>query len=150
MPAGGKDEKSTLLTRLRVAATIHRNQSDLLQWYLTHYNDFAAVVATVRRPGWSAIATELNREGMTKPDGTPVTGDYAKHAWFRARRLRSSTAKETGSDALPSPSPETEEPTQLTFSQASASKPAPTVTSDDDDEIALTPFTIRSRKPGES
>ena len=119
-----------LLARLRAAAALRGNQSDLVKWYLTHFDEFAAIVASVRRPGWAAIATELNAEGLTRRDGAPITAEYARHAWFRARRARTAVALTA---------PEKTRPVS----------PTPAAPASDEDEDFVKPFTIRTNK-GES
>ncbi len=83
-----KPSENGLLARLRVSAAIKANQSDLLRWYLANYDEFGAILATVRRPGWDSIAVELNTEGLTKPNAAPITGAYARQTWWKARRAR--------------------------------------------------------------
>lgn len=74
------------LARIRSSAAIKRNQSSLYQWYVRHYDEFAAIVAGVSRPGWDVIASELMTENLSGLVNAKDPAAYARQTWWKVRK----------------------------------------------------------------
>lgn len=161
----GKEPKP-LSERIIAAAREHSGKrggvrSPLYDLLWDQHDALAPHLNPPRTPNWQRVAQTVAADGVLDgrgqlPKAATVQKTWAKVVRDKARlaggpmlrsrrRVQTSTTKEARLNALP---PEVEEPKQSAPSQASALN-LPTVTPDDEDEIAITPFTIRSRKPGE-
>ena len=65
------------------AALLRGREKSLARWFVTHHADFAGALALVSRPSWSALTEELQREGLTKHNGQPITASYARKMWWK-------------------------------------------------------------------
>lgn len=82
------DLPSDLTKRLRAVVRVGANQSSLKRWLTLHHDAFAEIVAGVSRVGWGAVAVELGHHGLTKADGSVLSGEYCRIVWWKVRRAR--------------------------------------------------------------
>lgn len=80
------DFPSDLTKRLRAVVRVGTNQSSLKRWLTLHHDAFAEIVAGVSRVGWASVAVELGHHGLTKADGSVLTGEYCRIVWWKVRR----------------------------------------------------------------
>ena len=83
------DAEHDIFTRLKTAQDASGQRGFLFRWFITHHDDLAALLRSPSRPGWEAIAGELNREGLTMKNGSPITADYARRTWWKAAKAYS-------------------------------------------------------------
>lgn len=126
------EQSDQLFERLKARAGERANWSTLLRWYLANFDAFAATLAEVDgRPSWDAIADELTATGLTARGRRPITGNYARIVWWKARRIharREATTVAGGRsgaarDAMPPSQVEREPPPKLP--QETRTVPAP-------------------------
>lgn len=79
------DKQPSIFARLRQGAQAP-SRGSLYRWFLANHDPFAKMVGDVARPGWEAITAELTAEGLTMRNGQPLTVDYARQAWWKARK----------------------------------------------------------------
>ena len=82
------DLPSDLTKRLQAVVRVGTNQSSLKRWLTLHHDAFAEIVAGVSRVGWGAVAVELGHHGLTKVDGSALSGEYCRLVWWKVRRAR--------------------------------------------------------------
>lgn len=82
------DLPSDLTKRLQAVVRVGTNQSSLKRWLTLHHDSFAEIVAGVSRVGWGAVAVELGHHGLTKVDGSALSGEYCRLVWWKVRRAR--------------------------------------------------------------
>lgn len=82
------DLPSDLTKRLQAVVRVGTNQSSLKRWLTLHHDAFAEIVAGVSRVGWGAVAVELGHHGLTKVDGSALSGEYCRVVWWKVRRAR--------------------------------------------------------------
>lgn len=105
--------RKAIFSRLVAGARTRDNQSDVFRWFIQHHDEFAEVLAGVLRPGWKAIAAELQAEGLTGKDGASITATYARQAWWRAdRAYMKSRPPKLATVTAPEPKPAPPAPSQ--------------------------------------
>lgn len=128
--------RKAIFSRLVAGARTRDNQSDVFRWFIQHHDEFAEVLAGVSRPGWKAIAAELQTEGLTGKDGASITATYARQAWWRAdRAYTKSRPPKPAAILAPEPKPASSTPSQ----------PPPVIIIDDEPEEDFK--LIRAGKP---
>lgn len=106
--------RPSIFARLQTGGRLKRNQSAVFQWFTQNHDEFAAVLAKISRPGWQSIADELTAEGLKMPDGSPLTGPYVRHAWWRSdRAYTKSRPPKPAAATTPEPKPTPPTPGQM-------------------------------------
>lgn len=60
--------------------------SPLLTWMRQHRAEFAALLATTRRPNWLVIAGTFAAQGLRDANGNPPTAKVAQNTWWKVKR----------------------------------------------------------------
>ena len=118
-------KQDSIFQRLVSGGRVQGNHSDLVRWMILNHDKFAEVLALIARPGWNSIADELTKEGLTRKDGQPLTSEYVRVSWWKARRAFGQHAKAPGTVQTPKPSPAAPLPTVTQVPAKAAEYPGP-------------------------
>ena len=148
------EQPGHIFERLKARASERPNWSTLLRWYLAHFDAFAAAIAEADgRPSWDAIADELTATGLTARGRRPITGNYARIVWWKARQIharREATATAGGRSGAArgaTPPSRVEREPQPKPPQETRTVPAPPApASADDDDFPLVFMGGRKRR----
>lgn len=116
-------KQDSIFQRLVSGGRVQGNHSDLVRWMILNHDKFAEVLAPIARPGWNSIADELTKEGLTRKDGLPLTSEYVRVSWWKARRAFGQHLKPPST--LPTPPPVAALPPVVQVSANAAECPSP-------------------------